>query len=106
MSLALKATLTEKSSISRRTKGARGSVEGDQFRKIGRCRFRDDLVAEAGSFIPNTLRHRKPVKFFHERSAGLSMLCSENETCSRVLYFLQGLESGVRAAYEKGVAVI
>ena len=57
-------------------------------------------------FIFNTFWNGKPVQFLQERCWVVVAGCQENESCSKVLYFLEMLDDRIRCTHEETVAVV
>ena len=58
------------------------------------------------NFIFNTFWNGKPVQFFQQKCWMVMVGCRKNESCSKVLIFLERLDDRNRCTYEETVAVV
>ena len=57
-------------------------------------------------FVFNTIVHRKPMKFFQNRSDVFIFANFTKDSCSSVLYHLKFLDEILGQSYEQGITVV
>ena len=64
------------------------------------------MEAHVCNFVFNALWYGKPVQLFQERCRVVMTRCHEDESCSKVLNFLERLDDRIGLAHEETVTVI
>ena len=78
----------------------------DKASQVLRGNASDNLIAETGCFVFNSLFYREPVQLLKKR---FSVFCStrlKDELGSRVLYLLEWFDDCLLIACQQGIAVI
>ena len=77
-----------------------------QFREVSWTRTIYSTETHTSDFIFNTIWNGKPVQFFQERWWVVVAGCQKNESCSKVLNFLERLDDRIRCTHNETVAVV
>ena len=85
MCFAVEACYTKNAGVSRGSEISGRNIDVEEIRQIGGGRTGQNLIAEAATFVFNSLFNRKPMEFLKERGTTLRARGFADKSGSRVL---------------------